>query len=231
MQFNIISLLPEMFTALSAHGVSGRAYQKSLYQLHFFNPRSYTEDVHHTVDDRPYGGGPGMVMMYPPIKDALTEIRNTHGETKVIYMSPQGTPLTHKKVMALSQLPSITLLCGRYEGVDQRVIDHLVDEEISIGDYVLSGGEIPAMALMDAMIRQIPGALGHAQSAVQDSFVDTILDAPHYTRPESIDGFSVPKILLSGNHQKIAEWRNTQARDKTKAVRPDLLKPSIKNDN
>lgn len=229
MHFNIISLLPEMFTALSAHGVTGRAYRKGLYQLNLFNPRNYTDDVHHTVDDRPYGGGPGMVMMYQPIKDALDEIKNQSKQTKVVYMSPQGAPLNHDKVIALSALENITILCGRYEGVDQRVIDNLVDEEISIGDYVLSGGEIPAMAMIDAIVRQLPEALGHAQSAEQDSFANTILDAPHYTRPESVDGLKVPEILLSGDHQKIAQWRLEQAEQKTQSVRPELLKKHLEN--
>jgi len=220
MNFNTISILPEMFAAITEYGITGRAFKQKIYTWKNYNPRDYTNDIHKTIDDRPYGGGPGMVMMYQPIKEALESIKKSD---ITIYMSPQGQPLTHKKVVELAQLDSITILCGRYEGVDQRVIDNLVDQEISIGDYVLSGGEIPAMSLMDSIIRQIPKSLGNQESAEQDSFNNQILDCPHYTRPETIDNLSVPKILLSGNHLKIEQWREKQALAKTTAIRPDLI--------
>ncbi len=212
-----------MFTALTESGVSRRAHQNKLYDLTTWNPRDFTKDKHKTVDDRPYGGGPGMVMMYQPLKDTLSAIEAaTKEKPYVVYLSPQGAPLTQQKVTKLSQYRHLTLLCGRYEGVDERFIDSLVDEEISIGDFVVSGGELPAMMLMDAVIRLIPGALGHAQSAEQDSFTDGLLDCPHYTRPEVVDGMCVPDVLLSGNHGKIASWRQAQKQTRTQQRRPDL---------
>ncbi len=227
MQIEVISLFPEMFAALSDHGVTGRAKQRGLYQLTLTNPRQYTQDVHQSVDDRPYGGGPGMVMLAEPLSRAIADCKarlQLHGVTpKVIHLSPRGTPLTHEKVLALSALPGLVLLASRYEGVDQRLLDTQVDEEISIGDYVLSGGELPAMVLLDAMIRQLPGALGDADSAQEDSFVNGLLDYPHYTRPEEFAGLKVPEVLLSGHHEKIRQWRLQQSLWLTRAKRPDLL--------
>lgn len=224
MRFDVITLFPEMFTALTESGVSRRANQSGLYQLKTWNPRDFTFDKHRTVDDRPYGGGPGMVMMYQPLKDTLTAIQSEiENKPHVVYLSPQGQPLTQDKVASLIQKQNVTLLCGRYEGVDERLIESSVDEEISIGDFVVSGGELPAMMLMDAMIRLIPGALGHNQSAEQDSFSDGLLDCPHYTRPEEVDGMPVPQVLLEGNHAKIDAWRQEQKMARTQQRRPDLL--------
>ena len=221
-----------MFSALTESGVSRRANQSGLYQLKTWNPREFTLDKHKTVDDRPYGGGPGMVMMYQPLKDSLIAIEaecevdaeaGENAKPHVVYLSPQGQPLTQQKVAELTQHKNITLLCGRYEGVDERLIESSIDEEISIGDFVVSGGELPAMMLMDAVIRLIPGALGHNQSAEQDSFSDGLLDCPHYTRPEEVDGMTVPSVLLEGNHAKIDAWRQAQKLARTQIRRPDLL--------
>ena len=226
-QIEVISLFPEMFAALTEHGITSRARQRGLYQLNLINPREYTQDVHHTVDDRPYGGGPGMVMMAEPlaaaIKDAKASLQAKGLTPRVIHLSPRGKPLTHEKVMALKDNQGLVLLASRYEGVDQRVLESLVDEEISIGDYVLSGGELPAMVLLDAIIRQLPGALGDADSAQEDSFVNGLLDYPHYTRPEVFEGLAVPAVLLSGHHAKIRQWRLQQSLLLTRAKRPDLL--------
>lgn len=224
MRFDIITLFPEMFNALTESGVSRRALQSELYTLKTWNPRQFTLDKHKTVDDRPYGGGPGMVMMYQPLKDTLSAIENAlQAKPHVVYLSPQGKPLTQQKVADLTQYDNITLLCGRYEGVDERLITSSVDEEISIGDFVVSGGELPAMMLMDAVIRLIPGALGHSQSAEQDSFSDGLLDCPHYTRPEVVEGMSVPSVLMEGNHAKIDAWRHAQKLARTQQRRPDIL--------
>ncbi|MGM0542153.1 MAG: tRNA (guanosine(37)-N1)-methyltransferase TrmD [Pseudomonadota bacterium] len=224
MRFDVITLFPEMFNALTESGVSRRALQSELYALKTWNPRQFTLDKHKTVDDRPYGGGPGMVMMYQPLKDTLSAIENAlQAKPHVVYLSPQGKPLTQQKVADLTQYDNITLLCGRYEGVDERLITSSVDEEISIGDFVVSGGELPAMMLMDAVIRLIPGALGHSQSAEQDSFSDGLLDCPHYTRPEVVEGMSVPSVLMEGNHAKIDAWRHAQKLARTQQRRPDIL--------
>lgn len=227
MQIEVISLFPEMFAALTEYGITSRARQRGLYQLNLTNPRQYTQDVHHTVDDRPYGGGPGMVMLAEPLASAIGDAKarlEAQGVTaKVVHLSPRGSPLTHQKVLELKELPGLVLLASRYEGVDQRVLDTLVDEEISIGDYVLSGGELPAMVLLDAIIRQLPGALGDADSAQEDSFVNGLLDYPHYTRPEEFAGLKVPDVLLSGHHEKIRQWRLQQSLLLTRAKRPDLL--------
>jgi tRNA (guanine37-N1)-methyltransferase len=227
MQIEVISLFPEMFAALTEYGITSRAQQRGLYQLNLTNPRQYTQDVHHTVDDRPYGGGPGMVMLAEPlaasINDAKARLREKGITPKVIHLSPRGQALTHEKVMALKDSQGLVLLASRYEGVDQRVLDTLIDEEISIGDYVLSGGELPAMVLLDAIIRQLPGALGDADSAQEDSFVNGLLDYPHYTRPEVFEGLKVPDVLLSGHHAKIRQWRLQQSLLLTRAKRPDLL--------
>jgi len=223
-RFDVITLFPEMFSALTESGVSRRANQSGLYQLNTWNPREFTLDKHKTVDDRPYGGGPGMVMMYQPLKDTLTAIESAcKVKPHVVYLSPQGQPLTQQKVAELTQYKNLTLLCGRYEGVDERLIESSIDEEISIGDFVVSGGELPAMMLMDSMIRLIPGSLGHNQSAEQDSFSDGLLDCPHYTRPETVDEMTVPSVLLEGNHAKIDSWRQEQKLARTQQRRPDLL--------
>jgi len=220
----VITLFPEMFSALTESGVSRRALQSELYDLKTWNPRQFTTDKHKTVDDRPYGGGPGMVMMYQPLKDTISAIKaESPAKPHVVYLSPQGRPLTQAKVAELAQYDQITLLCGRYEGVDERLLVSEVDEEISIGDFVVSGGELPAMMLMDAVIRLIPGALGHHQSAEQDSFSDGLLDCPHYTRPEVVDEMAVPSVLLEGNHAKIDAWRQAQKLERTQKRRPDLL--------
>lgn len=225
MRFDVITLFEPMFAALTEQGISRRALQNQLYQLQFWNPRDYTTDRHNTVDDRPYGGGPGMLMLYQPLKEAFEAIEQSlTGQTShVIYLSPQGQPLTQQKVIELAAKPQLTLLCGRYEGVDERVIERFVDEEICVGDFVVSGGELPAMMLMDAAIRLLPGALGHHLSAQQDSFSQGLLDCPHYTRPEEIDGLSVPKVLLEGHHKKIDAWREQQQWLRTHARRPDLI--------
>ena len=227
MKFDVISLFPEMFDAITKHGITGRALDKKIYSLQVINPREFTADNHKTVDDRPYGGGPGMVMLAEPLAKAIEAAKQNQAglvvKPHVIHLSPRGTPLTHEKVMQLSQQQGLILLASRYEGVDERLLDALVDEEVSIGDYVLSGGELPAMALIDAVVRQLPGVLGDADSAIEDSFVNGLLDCPHYTRPEMYEGKVVPEVLLSGNHAKIREWRLKQSLLLTRAKRPDLL--------
>jgi tRNA (guanine37-N1)-methyltransferase len=228
MQFDVISLFPEMFSALTQSGVTRRAFEQSKCAVRFWNPRDFTTDRHRTVDDRPYGGGPGMVMLAKPLQAAITNAKARQLESglsapKVIYLSPQGRPLTHQLVMEMSQLSGLVLLCGRYEAVDQRLLDRYVDEEISLGDFVLSGGELPAMALMDALIRQIPGVLHDEASAVQDSFVNGLLDCPHYTRPEVFEDQAVPSVLLGGNHAEIEKWRRQRALQVSHSKRPDLI--------
>ncbi len=227
MHFEVISLFPGMFEAITAHGISARASERNIYSMNVINPRVFTVDNHKTVDDRPYGGGPGMVMLAEPLAHAITAAKQACEArgfpSHVIHMSPRGLPLTHDKVMQLSQQAGLVILASRYEGVDERLLNTLVDEEISIGDYVLSGGELPAMVLIDAIVRQLPGALGDADSAIEDSFVNGLLDCPHYTRPEVYQGLAVPEVLLSGHHKKIREWRLTQSLLLTRAKRPDLL--------
>jgi tRNA (guanine37-N1)-methyltransferase len=226
-KFDVVTLFPEMFDAVTKSGITSRAKQQSIYDVRFWNPRDFTTDNHKTVDDRPYGGGPGMVMLIEPLEQAISSAKLKQAEENieswVIHLSPVGKPLTHEKVMQLSKKQGLVLLASRYEGVDQRLIDAQVDEEISIGDYVLSGGELPAMTLMDAIVRQLPGALGDSDSAVEDSFVDGLLDCPHYTRPEEYKGVKVPEILLSGNHAKIKQWRLKMSLKRTRDLRPDLL--------
>jgi tRNA (guanine37-N1)-methyltransferase len=227
-QFDVVTLFPPAFDAVSKCGVTARALEIGLYGLQLWNPRDFTTDNYHTVDHRPYGGGPGMVMMAEPLEKAIAAARQRQHEagverSKVIHLSPQGLPLTHAKVMELAALPGIILLASRYEGVDERLIERQVDEEISLGDYVLSGGELPAMVLIDAIVRQLPGALGDADSAVEDSFVDGLLDCPHYTRPEVYENEVVPAVLLSGHHAEIRRWRLKQSLARTRARRPDLL--------
>lgn len=227
MQAGIVTLFPGMFSALSEYGITGRAVRKGLLNLRYWNPRDYATDRHRTVDDRPYGGGPGMLMKTGPVSAAIRAAQNEAVKSairaKVIYLSPQGKPLTQTMVGELAQQPGMILLCGRYEGVDERVLGTLVDEEYSLGDFVLSGGELAAMALLDAVTRLLPGALGDAGSAVEDSFGDGLLDHPHYTRPEVFEGRKVPDVLLSGDHAQIARWRMQQRLGVTWLKRPDLL--------
>lgn len=227
-RFDMVTLFPEMFAALTGSGITRRALERGLYQIFFHDPREFTQDARRTVDDRPYGGGPGMVMLAEPLSKAIARARQMQAEAcravgPVIYLSPQGTPLTHGKVLELARQPSLTLLCGRYEGIDQRLLDREADEEISLGDFVLSGGELPAMALIDAIVRQLPGALNSAGSAQEDSFVAGLLDCPHYTRPEIFGNEQVPEVLLSGNHALIRRWRLKQALGRTWLRRPKLL--------
>ncbi|NDW14872.1 tRNA (guanosine(37)-N1)-methyltransferase TrmD [Alteromonas genovensis] len=222
--FGVISLFPDMFSPFTQQGVIGRAVKSGKISVDTFNPRDFTHDRHRTVDDRPYGGGPGMLMMVKPLTDAIHAAKNIGGEnSKVIYLSPQGKPLDQAGVKRLASIERTILICGRYEGIDERVIESHVDEEVSIGDYVLSGGELPAMVLMDAVARLVPGVLGHKASAVEDSFTDGLLDCPHYTRPEVLEGQKVPEVLLSGDHEKIRQWRLMQSLGRTMQRRPDLL--------
>jgi len=224
MKIALITLFPEMFSALTDYGISGRAIKNGLVQCNSFNPRDFTENRHQTVDDRPYGGGPGMVMMIEPLRKAISAAKDWAGDDAlVVYLSPQGQVLGQQAVNRFATQQSLILIAGRYEGIDERLIALEIDEEWSIGDYVLSGGELPAMVLMDALIRQLPGALGHSDSADQDSFAEGLLDCPHYTRPEDYQGQVVPEVLLSGNHEKIRRWRLQQSLLRTQQRRPDLL--------
>ncbi|RJG03962.1 tRNA (guanosine(37)-N1)-methyltransferase TrmD [Noviherbaspirillum sedimenti] len=228
MQFDVVTLFPEMFAAITQSGITRRAFEQGRCGLSLWNPRDFTSDNHRTVDDRPYGGGPGMVMLAKPLEAAIDAARARQqaldvAQPRVIYLSPQGRPLTHERVMQLTAQPGLVLLCGRYEAVDQRLLDRCVDEEISLGDFVLSGGELPAMALMDAVIRQLPGVLHDDASAVEDSFVNGLLDYPHYTRPEVYEGVAVPPVLMGGHHAEIVKWRREQALAATAAKRPDLI--------
>lgn len=226
---DVVTLFPEMFAAISDFGVSARALRELRWSLRFWNPRDFTQDVHRTVDDRPYGGGPGMVMLPKPLEASIAAAKAQQAEdgverSRVVYLSPQGAPLSQQRVCELSfATEGLILLCGRYEGVDERLIQRCVDEEISLGDFVLSGGEIPAMALLDAVVRQLPGVLNDQASAVQDSFFEGLLDCPHYTRPEVYEGLSVPDVLLSGHHEEIRRWRLKQSLARTQQRRPDLL--------
>lgn len=226
--FDVITLFPEMFAALTEQGISKRARERGLWDVCLWNPREFATDRHRTVDDRPYGGGPGMLMQPEPLEAALNSARTRQRElgvanSPVLYLSPQGATLTHKRVKALAETAGAILLCGRYEGVDERLLEREQVEEVSIGDFVLSGGELPAMVLMDAVIRQIPGALNDADSAEEDSFVNGLLDCPHYTRPEDYRGMKVPEVLLSGNHELIRRWRLKQSLGRTWLRRPDLI--------
>lgn len=229
MNMAIITLFPEMFEAITEYGITGRAVTNGLVNVSCINPRTFTSDRHQTVDDRPYGGGPGMVMRIEPLQAAIVDARRWLAEQDalakplVVYLSPQGRRLDQAGVGELSAQPNLILIAGRYEGIDERLIEAEVDAEWSIGDYVLSGGELPAMVLMDALIRLLPGALGAAESAVQDSFVAGLLDCPHYTRPEQHQGMTVPSVLLSGNHKSIERWRLQQSLGRTWERRPDLL--------
>ncbi len=224
MWIGVISLFPEMFRAITDYGVTGRATKQDLLQLQCWNPRDFTHDKHRTVDDRPYGGGPGMLMMVQPLRDAIAAAREAAGaEAKVIYLSPQGRKLTQNGVAELASHKKLILVAGRYEGIDERVIQADIDEEWSVGDYVFSGGELAAMILIDAVSRLVPGVLGDIASAEQDSFTDGLLDHPHYTRPETMDGMAVPEVLLSGKHEEVRQWRLKQALGRTWSRRPELL--------
>jgi tRNA (guanine37-N1)-methyltransferase len=223
MRFDVVSVMPDMFRALSEQGVTARALKQGLARLVVWNPRDYTVDIHRTVDDRPYGGGPGMVMKPEPLRAAIDAARTAAPDSRVAYLSPQGRRLDQSVAKSLAGRSGMILIAGRYEGIDERIIDSCVDEEWSIGDYVLSGGELAAMVLMDVVIRLMPGALGAADSAEQDSYMHGLLDCPHYTRPEEIDGQSVPQVLLSGNHESIRRWRLKQSLGRTWQRRPDLL--------
>ena len=222
MRFDIITLFPEMFSAIKEEGVIARAIKKSIISINEWQLRDFSENKYKNVDDKAYGGGAGMVMQVKPIRDCIKKIKEQEPKTKVIYLSPQGEPLNQNLVEKLSSFESLTLLCGRYEGVDERIIENDVDLEVSIGDYVISGGELAAMVLIDSVSRRLPNVLGNKDS-LSDSFVDNLLDYPHYTRPESIDGDVVPEVLLSGNQAKIDAWRLELAKNKTKQKRPDLL--------
>lgn len=228
MQFDIVTLFPPMFEAVTKYGITRRALEENLWSLKLWNPRDFTIDNYRTIDDRPYGGGPGMVMLAEPLEAAINEAKRRQksagvDKSKVIYLSPQGSRLDHATVMRLAAEQGLILLAGRYEGIDERLIRRQADEEISIGDFVLSGGELPAMALIDAIVRQLPGALHDMDSAGQDSFVDGLLDYPHYTRPEVYEGESVPAVLMSGNHAQIARWRRKESLGRTWQKRPELL--------
>ena len=224
MRFDVISLFPDLFRIFADQGVTGRAMTRGLAELHLWNPRDFTQDIHRTVDDRPYGGGPGMVMKVEPLREAIHAARARAPSSRVAYLSPQGRLLDQAAMIEIASRPGWILIAGRYEGIDERLIEGHVDEEWSIGDYVLSGGELPAMVVMDAVIRLLPGALGHADSAQQDSHMNGLLDCPHYTRPERVDGRSVPPVLIGGDHAAIARWRLRQALGRTWRRRPDLLK-------
>ena len=223
LQFAVVTLFPEMLAAIEQYGVTGRAVRNGLVSMIAFNPRDYAPEPHRNVDDRPYGGGPGMVMMVQPLRDAITAAKASLPEARVVYLTPQGKRLDQQSVIKMAAYQQIILVAGRYEGLDERLIKLYVDEEWSIGDYVLSGGELPAMALIDAMARTIPGVLGHDDSAGEDSFANGLLDYPHYTRPELIEGEQVPAVLLSGDHAQIRQWRMKQALGRTWQRRPDLL--------
>ena len=232
MQFDVVTLFPEMFSAVTASGITRRALDEGRWQFATWNPRDFTSDNYRTIDDRPYGGGPGMVMLAEPLEAAIGAAVKRQADAelpqpRVVLMSPQGKPLTHRRVMELKDASGLVLVCGRYEAIDERLIDRVIDEEISLGDFVLSGGEIAAMALIDAIVRQLPGALGDAGSALQDSFADAaaggLLDCPHYTRPETYRDAQVPEVLLSGHHARIVEWRRERALEATLKKRPDLI--------
>lgn len=224
MRIALVSLFPPMFEAVTEYGVTGRAVDNGQVSVEVINPRDFTHDRHRTVDDRPYGGGPGMLMKIAPLQQAIAAAKEKAGAgARVIYLSPQGQPLNHERVVALCEEPALVLVAGRYEGVDERLIEAEVDEEVSIGDYVLSGGELAAMVVIDAVTRHIPGVLGHEDSAAEDSYAEGLLDCPHYTRPETFAGKDVPDVLLGGNHEKIRRWRLKQALGRTQERRPDLL--------
>ncbi len=225
MRIGVVTLFPEMFKALTEFGVTGKAAKKGLLSVEFFNPRDYATDNYQSVDDRPFGGGPGMLMKYDTLQKAITEAKKSLGQqAKVVYTSPQGKTFNQRIAQGCAKLDEIIFIAGRYEGIDERIISSYVDEEWSIGDYVLSGGELPAMVMIDALARLIPGVLGDLESAVQDSFTAGILDFPQYTRPEEINGMQVPKVLLHGKHDEIKNWREQEALGRTFIRRRDLIK-------
>ena len=223
MHLQAITLFAEMFASITDHGVTGRALRENLWRFNAVNPRRFADNPLGYIDDRPFGGGPGMIMAAPPLQAAIEHAQANCPAAKLIYLSPQGTPLTHALVQQLAQQPGLILLCGRYEGIDERILQHNDISEIAIGDFVVSGGELPAMMLIDAVLRLLPGVVGDAQSAVEDSFADGLLDCPHYTRPIEFQNMAVPEVLRSGNHGLIAQWRLTQSLKRTLARRPDLL--------
>jgi len=230
MKVDVITLFPELVKQVIGCGVVGRAADQGLLELDCWNPRDYTHDRHRTVDDRPYGGGPGMLMKVQPLQDAIRAVRRQSQEARLIYLSPQGKPVKQEMLARQVAKGAVILLCGRYEGIDERLLQQEVDEEWSIGDYVISGGELAAMVCIDAMTRLIPGALGHELSAQQDSFSEGILDCPHYTRPEEFQGMKVPAVLMNGNHQQIQDWREKQSLGRTWQRRPDLLENIVLDD-
>lgn len=225
MRFDIISLFPEMIVSAAGYGVTGRAIERGIVQLSTWNPRDYTHDKHRTVDDRPFGGGPGMVMKFKPLQDAIRQVKQSTGNNnaKVVCLSPQGRLINQELLIHTSQMEQLILVAGRYEGIDERLVDAEVDEEWSLGDFVISGGELAALVVIDAVTRLLPGVLGDEDSAKQDSHVDGLLDCPHYTRPDLIEGRQVPEVLLGGNHAEIERWRLKQALGRTWLRRPDLL--------
>jgi tRNA (guanine37-N1)-methyltransferase len=224
MRLQVVTLFPDMVHTIADYGVVGRAIGRNIATLGCTDPRDFTDDVHRTVDDRPYGGGPGMVMMFEPLRAAIADARSVVPEgSSVVCLSPQGRVFDQQVANRLATLPGMVLLAGRYEGIDERLLEATVDEEISLGDFVLSGGEMAAMAVIDAVVRLLPGVLGDEKSAEQDSFMDGLLDHPHYTRPEEADGRRVPKVLLSGDHERIARWRLKQALGRSYLRRPDLV--------
>lgn len=224
MWFGVVTLFPEMFDAIKSNGVTGRAVRNQLIDIQCWSPRDFAHDKHRTVDDRPYGGGPGMLMKVQPLRDAIHAAKQAaSGPAKVIYLSPQGRRMDHAGVQQLATEQNLILVAGRYEGIDERLIETEIDEEWSLGDFVLSGGELPAMTMIDAVSRLVPGVLGHQNSAQEDSFCDGLLDCPHYTRPEQLDDMAVPEVLLSGNHERIRRWRLKQQLGRTWQRRPDLL--------
>jgi len=234
MRFDVVTLFPEMFSALTQWGITGRACEQSLASVHLWNPRDFCTDPRKTVDDRAYGGGPGMVMMAKPLEDTVAGIKASHEAAgiktgPICLLAPQGERFSQKMAATILDYGNINFICGRYEALDQRFIDRNVDLQLSLGDFVLSGGEIPAMAMMDAVIRLIPGALGDGESAAQDSFMNGLLDYPHYTRPEIYENLSVPDVLLGGHHAKIADWRRQKSLELTLKRRPDLIKAARAN--
>lgn len=224
MWIGVVSLFPEMFKAVTDYGISRRAVENGLLTLEVWNPREFAEDKHRTVDDKPYGGGPGMLMKVQPLKDAINAAKSkAQAQCPVIYLSPQGKPLEQADLASLAMLPEVILVAGRYEGIDERLIESAIDMEVSIGDFVASGGELPAMLLIDGVTRLLPGAVGDADSVEQDSFSNGLLDYPQYTRPETEDGLTVPEVLMSGDHGQIARWRKMQSLGRTYIKRPDLI--------
>jgi len=228
MRFDVITIFPPMLDAVARHGITARARERGLWELHCWNPRDYANDAYRSVDDRPYGGGPGMVMLAEPLATALRMIAAAQQAAglprgPVLHLSPRGTPITHRRVRELAALPAVTMIASRYEAVDQRLVDRYVDEELSVGDFVVSGGELPAMMLIDATVRLLPGALNDERSAIEESFADGLLDCPHYTRPETFEGVAVPEVLVSGHHARIARWRREQALALTMRRRPELI--------